>query len=75
MAVKVATAQKASVHLRMKGLDTSVTDFRESRYLADIDYLKSCILQKFHCSSGRDDFPTEIHQLTGEFYYACLITY
>ena len=75
MAVEVTTSEETSVNLRMKGLYTTVTDFREACDLADVDNLESCILQKLHCAAGCDDFPTELHELTCEFYYASLIRY
>ena len=74
VAVKIATSEKSAMNLRVKGLHATVTDFRETCDLADIDNLKSCILQKLHCTTCCDDLPAEIHQLTGEFYYAGLIT-
>ena len=61
MAVEVAAAEETSMYLRVKGLHTSVADLRESCYLADVDDLESCVLQKFHCAAGRDDLPTELH--------------
>ena len=73
VAVKVTTSKKTSVNLRMKGLYAAITDFRKSSDLADVDYSKSCILQKLHCATGCDNFPTELHKLTCEFYYACLV--
>ena len=73
MAVEVTTAKKTSVYFWVKSLYTAITDLWKTCALADVDYLKSCVLQKFHSSAGCDDLPTELYQLTGEFYHACLI--
>ena len=59
----------------MKGLYATVTDFREACDLADVDNLKSCILQKLHCATGCDDFPSEADKFLREINYASLVTY
>ena len=61
VAVEVAASEKTSVNLRMKSLYTTVTDFRKTCNLADVDDLESCILQKLHGTAGCDDLPTELH--------------
>ena len=75
MTFKVTSAQKGSMHFRMEGLDPSVTNFRKSGYLTDIDHFKPSFLEEFHCSSGSDYLPTERFEGGGEFCDPLFIAY
>ncbi len=75
MAFKVTAAKKSSMHFRMESLDAAVTNLRKTCNLADVYNIQSRILQELHSASGSDDFPSQSHKLTGEFYHAGLITY
>ena len=73
VAFEVPASEQGSVDLRVKGLHAAVADFRESGYLADVDYFKSCTLQEFHGAAGGDDLPSEFLETGCEFHYAGLV--
>ena len=53
-----AHGEQTAVHLRVKGLHTTVHDFRESRHIADADGFHARSIQSFASATRGDDFKT-----------------
>ncbi|GFI39845.1 hypothetical protein IMSAGC016_01627 [Muribaculaceae bacterium] len=71
----VAATEKTAMHLRMKGLHTTVADFRETCDIADVDNVNAALAKPRHCAAGGDYLPTEFLQGTGKLHHSPFIAY
>ena len=71
----VAAGQDAAVYLRVKGLDTSVADFRETGYFADADGLHTLGFQQFLGTARGDDFPAKVYKALHEGHKTVFVAY
>ena len=71
----VAAGQQTAVHLGMERLHAAVADFRETRHVADVDYLHTALAEQLHGAARGDDLPAEAPQPPGKIDHAGLVAY
>ena len=75
VALIVTTSQQTAMHLRVERLDTTITNLREARYIADIDHLNTLLFEEFHRTARGDHLPAQCAKSLCKLHHTRLITY
>ena len=71
---RVATnCQDCTVNFRVQGFYTTIHDFGEASYIANVGYGDACFFNCVHGTTGRNNFNTVFVQETSQFYNASFI--
>ena len=73
VALVVTTCQQTAVYLGVQGLNATVANLGETRYIADVDNLYAAVGQKFHCAACGNNLPAQGAQLLCKLHNAGLV--
>ena len=73
MAFIIPAGKQSAMYLRMQCLYTSVTDFRKSCYITDVDNLHIAVTQKFHSTTCGNNLPAQRTELLCKFHDTGLV--